>query len=180
MRIIAGKWRGRPLRAPLGGTTRPSADRTREGLFSMLASRFGTLEGLSVVDLFAGTGALGLEALSRGAARCIFVEQDGMALDALRANIASLGIPGAEVRAQSVGTLGPCTTPHHLMLLDPPYEIRAAVPTLERLSRLGWLAPDALVSVETVQSETTAPGGFTLEAERVYGKAKITLLRYDG
>src|ERR1700744_1452806 len=106
MRIIAGRWRGRPLKAPLGATTRPSADRTREALFSMLASRLGTFEGLGVVDLFAGTGALGLEALLRGAARGVFVEQDRAALAALRANIAKLGATAADVRAQSVSTLG--------------------------------------------------------------------------
>ena len=89
MRIIAGEWRGRPLVAPKGDTTRPTADRTREALFSMLASRLGSFEGLAVADLFAGSGALGLEALSRGAASCLFVEQDKPALDALRANIAS-------------------------------------------------------------------------------------------
>ncbi|HEY0271510.1 MAG TPA: 16S rRNA (guanine(966)-N(2))-methyltransferase RsmD [Sphingomonas sp.] len=180
MRIVAGRWRGRPLKAPPGPTTRPSGDRTREALFSMLASRLGTFDGLSVVDLFAGTGALGLEALSRGAARCVFVEQDRAALDALRANIAALGATGADVRAQSVGALGPSVTPHDLMLLDPPYEARAGVPTLERLARLGWLAPGALASVETARDEAVTPGGFTIEAERHYGKAKITLLRHAG
>ena len=180
MRIIAGRWRGRPLKAPLGATTRPSADRTREALFSMLASRLGTFEGLSVVDLFAGTGALGLEALSRGAARCVFVEQDRAALDALRANIAALGAAGADVRAQSVSTLGPSVTAFDLMLLDPPYEIRAGVPTLERLARLGWLAPGALASVESAPDEAVTPSGFKVEAERRYGKAKISLLRHDG
>src|SRR5690606_40897806 len=84
MRIIAGEWRGRKLRAPEGETTRPTADRTRETLFSMLASRLGSFEGLVVADLFAGSGALGLEALSRGAATAIFAEQDRDALDVLR------------------------------------------------------------------------------------------------
>src|SRR3546814_13983274 len=86
MRIIAGQWRGRSIDAPKGDTTRPTADRTREALFSMLTSRLGSFEGLAVADLFAGSGALGLEALSRGAASCIFVEQDRAALDALHAN----------------------------------------------------------------------------------------------
>ncbi|MFZ5794795.1 MAG: RsmD family RNA methyltransferase, partial [Pseudomonadota bacterium] len=91
MRIIAGKWRGRPIVAPKGDATRPTADRVREALFSMLASRLGSFEDLAVADLFAGSGALGLEALSRGAASCIFVEQDKAALDALRTNITKLG-----------------------------------------------------------------------------------------
>lgn len=146
----------------------------------MLASRLGSFEGLAVVDLFAGTGALGLEALSRGAATCVFVEQDRAALDALRANIATLGATGADVRAQAVGTLGPATRACDLMLVDPPYEMRAGVPTLERLARLGWLAPGALVSVEGARGDTIDPGGFAVEAERRYGKAQVTLLRWDG
>ncbi|HCI62471.1 MAG TPA: 16S rRNA (guanine(966)-N(2))-methyltransferase RsmD, partial [Erythrobacter sp.] len=84
MRIIAGDWRGRKLVAPPGDLTRPTADRTRETLFNMLASRVGSFDGLSVVDLFAGSGALGLEALSRGAASCLFVEQDARAVEAIR------------------------------------------------------------------------------------------------
>jgi Conserved hypothetical protein 95 len=103
MRIISGTWRSRPLVAPKGDTTRPTADRTRETLFSMLTSRLGTFEGLQVLDLFAGAGALGLEALSRGAAHCTFVEQDRAALDALEANIAKLGAkPQCDVRRSSV------------------------------------------------------------------------------
>src|SRR3954463_12948610 len=94
MRIIAGRWRGRPLLAPTGQATRPTADRAREALFSMLASRLGSFEGLRVADLFAGSGALGLEALSRGAAHCTFVETDRAALDAIRRNIAALGASG--------------------------------------------------------------------------------------
>jgi 16S rRNA (guanine966-N2)-methyltransferase len=179
MRIVAGQWRGRPLKAPAGVETRPSSDRAREALFSMLTSRLGSFEGLAVVDLFAGTGALGLEALSRGAASCTFVEQDRAALDALRANIAALGAQ-ADLRAQSVSTLGPATRAFDLMLIDPPYAMHAGVPTMERLARLDWLAPGALASVESEKAEEVRPGGFTVEVERVYGKAKITLLRYGG
>ncbi len=90
MRIIAGEWRGRPLRGPEGDTTRPTADRTRETLFSMLASRLGSFEGLAVADLFAGSGALGLEAQSRGAATALFVETDASAVRTIRTNIAAL------------------------------------------------------------------------------------------
>lgn len=108
MRIIAGEWRGRPLKAPQGDTTRPTADRTRETLFSMLTSRLGSFDGLVVADLFAGSGALGLEALSRGAAEAIFVEQDAAALRALRANITNLRAQDrCDVRAASVLALGP-------------------------------------------------------------------------
>jgi 16S rRNA (guanine966-N2)-methyltransferase len=178
MRIIAGQWRGRPLKAPAGATTRPSADRTREALFSMLASRLGDFEGIAVLDLFAGTGALGLEALSRGAASCTFVEQDRAALDALRANCAALGVQ-ADVRAQGVSTLGPAPRAYDLLMMDPPYAMRAGVPTLERLARLGWLAPGAFASVEGERGEAVTPQGFAIEAERQYGKAQITLLRYE-
>ena len=177
MRIISGLYRGRPLVAPKGDTTRPTADRTREALFSMLVSRLGSFEGLRVLDLFAGSGALGLEALSRGAATCTFVEQDGAALDALRTNIAKLGAVGADVRAGSVMALGPAPALYDLVLLDPPYDSGAGVVALERLLRLGWIAPGALVSVETMKREGVAPAGFEVETERAYGKAKITLLR---
>lgn len=177
MRVIAGQWRGRPLVAPKGDATRPTADRTREALFSMLTSRLGSFEGLRVLDLFAGSGALGLEALSRGAASCIFVEQDGAALDTLRANIAKLGATGTEVRAQSVMALGPAPLACDLILLDPPYNSGAGTVALERLLRLGWIAPGALVSVETMKKESVAVEGFDVEVERIHGKAKLTLLR---
>ncbi len=180
MRIVAGEWRGRPLLAPKGDATRPTADRTREALFSMLVSRLGSFEGLRVADLFAGSGALGLEALSRGAGHCTFVEQDGAALDALKANIAKLGAgPKADVRAQSVTALGPASVPFDLLLLDPPYGSGAGIVALERCARLGWLAPGALATVETRKGEAVTVEDFTVETERVYGKAMVTLLRYD-
>jgi len=176
VRIIAGQWRGRPLVSPKGDTTRPTADRTREALFSMLTSRLGTFEGLRVLDLFAGSGALGLEALSRGAAACTFVEQDGAALDALRANVAKLEARSADVRAQSVMALGPAPAPYDLVLADPPYDSGAGTVALERLLRLGWIATGALASVETMKRETVTVGGFETDVERVHGKAKLTLL----
>ena len=176
MRIIAGRWRGRAIAAPPGDATRPTADRTREALFSMLASRLGSFDGLRVADLFAGTGALGLEALSRGAAHCTFVEQDRQALDVLRANIAKLGAPG-EVRAQAVASLGPSTQPFDLLLFDPPYGSGGAGALVERLTRLGWAAPGAWASIETSRDEMIAAGGWTVDATRVHGKAKLTLLR---
>lgn len=181
MRIIAGQWRGRPIVAPKGTETRPTADRTREALFSMLVSRLGSFEGLRVLDLFAGSGALGLEALSRGAAHCTFVEQDGAALEALRGNVAKLGAgPQSDVRAQSVTALGPAPAPYDLILLDPPYRSGAGVVALERCLRLGWIASGALASVETAKGEAIATDGFEIETERVHGKAMITLLRPAG
>ncbi|MCW6529655.1 16S rRNA (guanine(966)-N(2))-methyltransferase RsmD [Sphingomonas sp. MMSM20] len=177
MRIIAGQWRGRPLVAPKGDTTRPTADRTREALFSMLASRIGSFEELAVADLFAGSGALGLEALSRGAARCLFVEQDKPALDALRANIAKLGATGADVRATSVLSLGPAPAALDLVMMDPPYGTGAGNVALDRLARLGWIGAGTWVSIETARDEKVAVGGFEIDAERVHGKARLTLLR---
>ena len=177
MRIIAGTWRGRPLVAPKGDATRPTADRTREALFSMLTSRVGSFEGLRVADLFAGSGALGLEALSRGAAACLFVEQDRAALDALKANIARLGATGTDVRAQSVLALGPVSQPVDLMLVDPPYRSGAGNVALDKLARLGWIGPATWISVETARDEDVDATGFAIDAERVHGKAKLTLLR---
>lgn len=176
MRIIAGKWRGRPLVAPKGDATRPTADRTREALFSMLVSRIGSFEDLAVADLFAGSGALGLEALSRGAASCLFVEQDKAALDALRANIAKLGAKG-DVRALSVLALGPATAPLDLVMMDPPYGTGAGVVALDKLTRLGWIRPASWVSIETARDEVVEVAGFAIDAEKVYGKARVTLLR---
>ena len=178
MRIIAGQWRGRPLVAPKGDTTRPTADRTREALFSMLTSRLGSFEDLAVADLFAGSGALGLEALSRGAASCLFVEQDKPALDALRANIARLGAKG-DVRAQSVMALGPARAPLDLILMDPPYGTGAGIVALDKLARLGWVGPASWVSIETARDEKIDLAGFTIDAARVHGKARITLLKMD-
>ena len=174
MRIIAGQWRGRKLVAPEGLATRPTADRVREALFSMLASRIGTFEGLRVADLFAGSGALGLEALSRGAAHCTFVESDARALKAIRANIAALSAP-AEVR-QGAAEHARIADPVDLAFLDPPYETGLAAPALAALP----LAPGGWASVETGRGETVAAEGFAVEAERIYGKAKITLLRRSG
>jgi 16S rRNA (guanine966-N2)-methyltransferase len=176
MRIIAGQWRGRPLVAPKGDATRPTADRTREALFSMLTSRLGSFEDLAVADLFAGSGALGLEALSRGAASCLFVEQDKPALDALRANIAKLGAKG-DVRAQSVMALGPARAPLDLILMDPPYGTGAGIVALDKLARLGWVGPASWISIETGKAEKVEVAGFEIDAEKIYGKARVTLLR---
>lgn len=176
MRIISGKWRGRVLAAPKGDATRPTADRTREALFSMLGSRLGSFEGLSVGDFFAGSGALGFEALSRGAASCLFVEQDRAAIDTLRANAEKLGLR-ADVRTTSVLALGPARAPLDLILMDPPYGTGAGAVALDKLSRLGWTGPASWVSIETARDEDVRVAGFEIDAERVHGKAKLTLLR---
>ena len=171
MRIIAGRWRGRKLVAPEGLATRPTADRVREALFSMLQSRLGSFEGLRVADLFAGSGALGLEALSRGAAHCTFVDSDRSAVAAIRANVAALGAE-AEVR-QGAAEHARLADPIDLAFLDPPYGTALFAPALAALP----LAPGGWASVETARGEEVAVEGFENEAERIYGKAKITLLR---
>jgi 16S rRNA (guanine966-N2)-methyltransferase len=178
MRIIAGEWRRRLLRAPAGEGTRPTADRTRETLFAMLTSRLGSFEGLAVADLFAGSGALGLEALSRGAASCLFVEHEAEALRALRANIAALRAqPQCTVEARSVMQLGPAAKPFDLLLLDPPYGSGAGSVALDRLARLGWLGPATWVALETARDEAPKARHLTVEAERQVGSARLTLLR---
>lgn len=176
MRVIAGTHRGRPLRAPVGEATRPTADRTREALFSMLVSRLGNFDGLAVADLFAGSGALGIEALSRGAGSCLFVEQDRAALEALRANLAALGLTG-DVQATSVLALRPVAAPLDLIVMDPPYGSGAGAVALDRLARLGWTGPATWVAIETGKAEVVAVAGFVADAERVHGKARLTLLR---
>ena len=178
MRIVAGEWRRRQLRAPPGEATRPTADRTRETLFAMLASRLGSFEGLSVADLFAGSGALGLEALSRGAATCLFVEQDPAAIRALRANIAALRAqPQCEARAGSVMQLGPAKAPFDLILLDPPYHSGAGGVALDRLHRLGWIGAGTWIALETAHDEKVQVKALAIETERKVGKARLTLLR---
>ena len=181
MRIVAGEWRRRQLRAPPGEGTRPTADRTREPLFSMLASRLGSFEGLAVADLFAGSGALGLEALSRGAERCLFVENDATALRALRGNIAALRAQQrCEVIAGSVLTLGPAKAAADLVLLDPPYHSGAGAVALDRLARLGWIGEATWVALETAKDEPVNVKALDIEAERSVGAARLTLLRRSG
>lgn len=178
MRVIAGEWRGRRLVAPKGDATRPTADRTRETLFSMLTSRLGSFEGLRVADLFAGSGALGLEALSRGAASCLFAEQDPTAVKAIRSNLDALEARGkASVQAGSVMALGPVATPYDLILLDAPYDSGAGQVALDRLRRLGWIGPHTWLSLETSGKEAVELKGFETNASRKIGKVKLTLLR---
>ena len=180
MRVISGEWRGRKLLAPKNDATRPTADRTRETLFSMLVSRLGSFEGLYVADLFAGSGALGIEALSRGAEHCLFGEQDRDAIDALKKNLTTLGASArADVRAGSVMSLGPAKRSYDLLLFDAPYDTGAASVALDKLNRLGWIAPDSWISIETAEKEVVEIAGFAIDAERKVGKAKLTLLRAD-
>jgi 16S rRNA (guanine966-N2)-methyltransferase len=177
MRIIAGEWRGRPLQTPGGQGTRPTADRTRETLFSMLASRLGSFDGLRVADLYAGSGALGLEALSRGAAHATFVETDPNALKTIRANLASLkAVDRADVRPLSAANLA-LTQPFDLIFADPPYAQGAGSAVIETVRTAGWLAGGGWLAIETEAREQVESGDWKIEAERRVGRARLTLIR---
>lgn len=187
MRIIAGRHRGRKLVAPAGAATRPTADRVRQALFDMLwhapwAGR-SAVDGALVLDAFAGTGALGLEALSRGAAHATFLETDRAALGALRANIAACReaercavLPADATRPPRAARA--CT----LVFLDPPYGEYLVETSLRALSAAGWVAPDAVVCVEAQAATASAPPppGFALLAERAHGPARVLFLRPEG
>jgi 16S rRNA (guanine966-N2)-methyltransferase len=175
MRIISGHWRGRALIAPPGDATRPTADRVREALFSMLTSRVGSFEGLRVFDGFAGTGALGIEALSRGAAHGTFVERDAEAIKALRRNVEGMKL-NATIIAAPMESLGQAAAPCDLILLDPPYTSGLAEIALARLAANGWIAPHALISVETSRKEALETTHEILTV-RDHGKARLHLLR---
>jgi 16S rRNA (guanine966-N2)-methyltransferase len=177
VRIIAGEWRGRQLVAPPGRDTRPTADRTRESLFSMLASRLGSFEDLRVADLFAGSGALGFEALSRGAASATFVENDPKAAAAIRHNADALG---ASDRAQILtgSALGlPRSEPFDLIFADPPYAPGSGTAVVQTVVNAGWLAAGGWLSVETSRDDDVDPSGLTAETVRDVGRARLTLLR---
>jgi 16S rRNA (guanine966-N2)-methyltransferase len=177
MRIIAGRFRGRPLQAPPGLGTRPTADRVREALFSMLASRLGTFEGLRVADLYAGSGALGLEALSRGADQATFVEKDPKAQAAIKANAARLGV-SEQVRVLGASALAlPRSDPFDLIFADPPYSPGSGSAVVKAVADADWLASAGLMSIETDRREPVDPIDYEIEAEREFGRARITLLR---
>jgi 16S rRNA (guanine966-N2)-methyltransferase len=178
MRIVAGEWRGRKLVAPAGRSTRPTADRTRETLFSMLASRLGSFEGLRVADLYAGSGALGLEALSRGAAHATFVENDRAALKAIDANVMTLGAAARiSMRAMSAAAL-PAGQPFDLVLADPPYEPGSGTAVAAAVANAGLLKSGGWMAIETHRGDAvTPPKGWEILAERDVGRARLTLLR---
>ena len=184
MRVVAGKWRGRPLEAPEGRDVRPTSDRAREALFGLLtqgrvAAGRNPLLDARVLDAFAGTGACGIEALSRGAAEVVFLEQAAPALEVIRRNLRALGAVREGLVIQGDATHPPpARAPVTVALLDPPYRSGLAAPALAALKAQGWLAPDALVSVELEKGEAfAAPAGFRVVDERSYGKAKLVFLR---
>lgn len=179
MRIIAGAWRGRAIAAPAGEATRPTADRVRETLFSMLVSRLGSFDELRVADLFAGSGALGLEALSRGAASATFVESDAKAAAVIRRNAEKLGA-GDRVRVLGGSALALARAdPFDLIFVDPPYAPDSGSAAVRAVLATGWLAPGGWMSVETGRGDSVDPGDLEIAATRNVGRARLTLLRHS-
>lgn len=184
MRVIAGAWRGRRLVAPAGATTRPTADRARQTVFDVLwhapwAGR-AAIEGVQVLDAFAGSGAMGIEALSRGAAAATFLETDATALAAIRANLRACRAEarGRVLRADATAP-PPAPAPCGLVLLDPPYGQGLVPRALAALAAAGWLAPAALIVAET-EAELPDLAGYALLDRRAVGRAVMTVLRRDG
>jgi 16S rRNA (guanine(966)-N(2))-methyltransferase RsmD len=177
-RIVAGAAGGRRLVVP--SSARPTTDRVREALFSVLAARFD-FDGLRVLDLYAGSGALGLEALSRGASSVLFVESDRRAADVIARNIATVGIPGATVRRAPVATALTANpeAPMDLVLADPPYDLAAGAveAVLDSLHRHGWVTDGSVVVVERPVSSAPLnwPAGWTVWPDRRYGDTRIEL-----
>lgn len=178
-RLIAGRAGGRRLATPRGRTTRPTSDRVREALFSSLESLAGSLEGLRVLDLYAGSGALGLEAWSRGAGRILLVEQDRRTAGLIRSNAASIGCTVATVVAGSVAaTLRQSSpAPYDIVLADPPYPVPDAEvdEMLAALSAQDWVGPGSVVVVER-SSRSRAPelpGPWEAARSRAYGETTL-------
>ena len=185
MRIVGGRFRGAALKTPRGQAIRPTADRLRETLFNILAHGYGDpVPGARVLDLFAGTGALGLEALSRGASHVLFVEEAAEARGLIRANIEALGLTGAtrlfRRDATKLGPAGPIP-PFDLVFCDPPYGHGLGERALRAARDGGWLKSGALaVLEEAARSEVDAIPGFEPLDERRYGDSKLLFLRFAG
>ena len=184
MRIVGGRWRGRNLKGPADQAIRPTSDRLRESLFNVLAHAYGEpTENTRVVDLFAGTGALGLEAMSRGARFALFVDDGAQARALVRENVEALGLGGAtRIFRRDATRLGamPPQEPFTLAFLDPPYGRNLAPPALAALQAGGWLAPGALVVIEEAAEADLGPQpGFDILERRAYGDTALTFLRAD-
>src|ERR1700761_5041409 len=179
MRIVAGSHRGRRLEAPADERIRPTSDRIRESLFNILDHRLNGFAGRRVLDGFAGTGALGFEALSRGAASVLFVDKDRDALALTRRNAASLGLTTkADFRLADITRPPQFAQQFDLVLLDPPYGQGLAAMALSALAAAGWLAPDAVAVVEADRAQPEiVPQGFAPLDSRDYGRTRIVLVR---
>ena len=185
MRITGGTYRGRQLAAPRDQAVRPTSDRTRQAIFNMLRHKdfdIGfTLEGARVLDLFAGTGALGIEALSQGARWCLLVDDSAESRALQRQNIEALGLTGAtriwRRDATDLGPIGPAAGgPFELVFLDPPYRKEMIPKALASLKAGGWLADRALLVVETDANETLDAPSYTVLDERDYGETRVRFL----
>ncbi|NIX76633.1 16S rRNA (guanine(966)-N(2))-methyltransferase RsmD [Microvirga terricola] len=185
MRIVGGRWRGRSLAGPKSDGIRPTSDRLRETLFNILAHGYDDpIEGARVLDLFAGTGAMGLEALSRGAAFALFVDDGAQARGLIRENVEALGAGGAtrlfRRDATRMGAAAP-NAPFSVVFCDPPYGKDLAPQALRSCAEGGWLLPDALVIVEEAQGAAlTLPEGFEELDRRDYGETQVVFGRYSG
>jgi 16S rRNA (guanine966-N2)-methyltransferase len=181
MRVVGGDFRGRPLATPRTHEIRPTTDRTREAVFNVLAHRFpDKLEGARVLDLFAGTGALGLEALSRGAGYAVFIEESAEGRGLIRSNVEAFGLTGkTKIFRRDAAVLGEAGTlaPFGLVFADPPYGKGLGERALQSARKGGWLAPGALCVVEESASVSFEPGaGFLIVDERSYGETVIRFI----
>lgn len=179
MRLVAGRFKGRVLSAPEGSTTRPTADRVRESLFNILAHGEPELRGARVADVFAGSGALGLEALSRGAGHVSFFENAPAAAAVILANVKKLGCEKEAALIRQDALKPPkASLPCQFLLLDPPYKSGLAIPALVALLAQGWIAPDARIIVEVAAAEgfKSPLPGFPITDERRYGAARLVFL----
>ena len=182
MRVVGGRLRGRNLAAPSGREIRPTADRLRESVFNILMHGYGDpIAGARVLDLFAGTGALGIEAVSRGAAFALFVDNGAEARALLRNNVEALGLGGStKIYRRDATHLGPAhpMPPFSLAFLDPPYGKGLADKALASLRDGGWLTPGALIVVEeALDAEFAAPAGFETVERRDYGDTQLVFLK---
>lgn len=185
MRIIAGRLKGRALQSPASQDIRPTSDRLRETIFNILAHAYDDpVEGAAVIDLFAGTGAMGLEALSRGAKRVLFVDDGTQARALIRANVEAFGLGGAtKIFRRDATKLGqaPAGERFALAFLDPPYGKGLIEPALIALRDGGWLLSDALVIAEEATDTTLAvPDGFEQLEQRIYGDTQVVIMRAGG
>ena len=188
MRIVGGKHRGRRIEAPPGLEVRPTSDRAREALFNILihghlaADGTSPLPGARVLDAFAGSGALGLEALSRGADHALFIESDAKACSTIRANAKALGVTANAVVIPGDATKPPpCPgAPCSIVFLDPPYGRNLAAPALAVLGARGWIAEGAICVVElAIDDGITLPPRFMLVDDRKYGKARLLVMKHS-
>jgi 16S rRNA (guanine966-N2)-methyltransferase len=184
MRIVGGRFRGRALGTPGDDQTRPTSDRVRESVFNILAHGIDgfTIEGVRVLDLFAGTGALGVEALSRGAAYCLFVEEDADARGTIRRNVEAFGLTGVtKIFRRDATSLGPVENrgKFGLAFLDPPYGKGLAERALASAAAGAWLAPDAVAVIEERKGAViTLPAGFVALDQRTWGDTQVMFARY--